>query len=228
MNTSRQSAENKSKITALYLRLSVDDALDGTSNSIINQQKILEDYAAKNGFINVRIFADDGWSGTRWDRPAWQELIAEIEAGNVQILLTKDMSRVGRDYLQVGFYTEVMFRKHNVRFIAVGNNIDSNNQESTEFAPFLNLMSEWYARDCSRKVKTVAHARGNSGIPLNSVPVYGYKRSPNDKTHWIIDEEAAAVVRRIFQMTISRLEKQVLEMQISSITIASLFRVMLT
>jgi DNA invertase Pin-like site-specific DNA recombinase len=144
MNTSRQSAENRNRITALYARLSVDDALDGTSNSIINQQKLLEEYAAKNGFTNVRFYQDDGWSGTRWDRPAWEELIAEVEAGNVSTVIVKDMSRVGRDYLQVGFYTEVMFRKHGVRFIAVSNNIDSDNKESAEFAPFLNLMSEWY------------------------------------------------------------------------------------
>lgn len=202
MNTSRQSAKNRNGITALYERLSVDDALDGTSNSIINQQKILEDYAGKSGFSNVRHFSDDGWSGTRWDRPAWQELIAEIEAGNVSTVIVKDMSRVGRDYLQVGFYTEVMFKKHDVRFIAVSNNIDSDNKESAEFAPFLNLMSEWYARDCSRKIKTVVHAKGNSGIPLSVVPIYGYKRSPDDKNHWIIDEEAAAVVRRMFQMTV--------------------------
>ena len=205
MNTLRQSAktnENRNKITALYARLSVDDAADGISNSIVNQQKILEDYAAKNGFTNVRFFADDGYSGTRWDRPSWTELIAEVEAGNVQTVITKDMSRVGRDYLQVGFYTEVMFRKHNVRFIAISNNIDSNNKESAEFAPFLNLMSEWYARDCSRKVKTVLQTKGNSGTPLANAPIYGYKRSPEDKNHWIIDEEAAAVVRRIYQMFI--------------------------
>ena len=201
LNTSRQTAENKNRITALYARLSVDDAADGTSNSIINQQKILEDYAAKNGFINVRFYADDGYSGTRWDRPAWTDLITEVEAGNVGTVICKDMSRVGRDYLQVGFYTEVMFRKHSVRFIAVSNNIDSDNKESAEFAPFLNLMSEWYARDCSRKVKTVLQAKGNSGKPLTSVPVYGYKRSPDDKDVWIVDNEAAVIVKRIFQMT---------------------------
>jgi hypothetical protein len=144
MNTSRQTAENKNLITGLYDRLSVDDALDGTSNSIINQQNMLEDYAAKHGFSNVRHFTDDGYSGSRWDRPGWKALVEEIEAGNVGVLLCKDMTRIGRDYLQVGFYTEVMFRKHGVRFIAVCNNIDSNNQESAEFAPFLNLMSEWY------------------------------------------------------------------------------------
>jgi len=112
-------------LTAAYARLSVDDAQDGTSNSIINQQKILEDYAAKNGFTNVKFLADDGYSGTRWERPAWTELIAEVEAGNVSTIIVKDMSRVGRDYLQVGFYTEVMFRKHNVRFIAISNNIEA-------------------------------------------------------------------------------------------------------
>jgi DNA invertase Pin-like site-specific DNA recombinase len=205
MNTLRQSAENKNRITALYARLSVDDATDTTSNSIINQQKILEDYAAKNGFTNARFFADDGYSGTRWDRPSWTELIAEVEAGNVQTVITKDMSRVGRDYLQVGFYTEVMFRKHGVRFIAVCNNIDSDNKESAEFAPFLNLMSEWYARDISRKISSAFQAKGNSGKPLTSTPIYGYKKDPNDKDKWLIDEEAAAVVRRIFQMTVDGL-----------------------
>ena len=128
-------------------------------------------------------------------------MIEEVEAGLVEIIIVKDMSRVGRDYLQVGFYTEVMFRKHGVRFIAVSNNIDSENKESAEFAPFLNLMSEWYAKDCSRKVKTVLHAKGNSGKPLTSKPIYGYKRSPDDKDLWLVDDEAAAVVRRIFQMT---------------------------
>jgi hypothetical protein len=189
------------KITALYERLSVDDALDGTSNSIVNQQKILEDYAVKNGFMNIRHFQDDGWSGTRWDRPGWEALIAEIEAGNVATVIVKDMSRVGRDYLQVGFYTEVMFRKHGVRFIAVSNNIDSENKESAEFAPFLNLMSEWYARDCSRKVKTVLQAKGNSGKRTTTKPIYGYKVSPDDKDLWIVNEETAPIIQRIFQMT---------------------------
>ena len=145
MNTSRQAAKiNNTRITALYERLSVDDALDGTSNSIVNQRQILEDFANKNGFTNIQHFSDDGFSGTNWERPGWKALIAEVEAGNVGTVIVKDMSRVGRDYLQVGFYTEVMFKKHGVRFIAVSNNIDSDNKESAEFAPFLNLMSEWY------------------------------------------------------------------------------------
>jgi DNA invertase Pin-like site-specific DNA recombinase len=202
MNTLRQAAKiNNTRITALYERLSVDDALDGTSNSIVNQRQILEDFANKSGFTNIQHFSDDGFSGTNWERPGWKALISEVEAGNVGVIIVKDMSRVGRDYLQVGFYTEVMFRKHGVRFIAVSNNIDSDNKESAEFAPFLNLMSEWYARDCSRKIKTVLHAKGNSGKPMTNTPIYGYKRHPDDKNEWIVDEEAAAIVRRIFQMT---------------------------
>ena len=203
MNTSRQSVKTNNGITALYERLSKEDKTQGDSVSIVNQKAILEDYAIKNGFTNLRHFADDDYSGTNWERPAWKELIAEVEAANVGTVIVKDMSRVGRDYLQVGFYTEVMFRKYNVRFIAVSNNIDSDNKESTEFAPFLNLMSEWYARDCSRKVKTVLQAKGNSGVPLVNYPIYGYKRHPDDKKVWVIDVEAAAVVRRIFQMTIN-------------------------
>jgi len=205
LNTSRQSAENKNRITALYERLSKEDKTQGDSVSIVNQKAILEDYAIRNGFTNIQHFADDDYSGTNWERPAWKALIAEVEAGNVSTVIVKDMSRFGRDYLQVGFYTEVMFRKHGVRFIAVSNNIDSDNKESTEFAPFLNLMSEWYARDISRKISSAFQAKGNSGKPLTSTPIYGYKKDPNDKDKWIIDEEAAAVVRRIFQMTIDGL-----------------------
>ena len=176
------------KITALYSRLSRDDEIDGTSNSILNQRHILEEYAAKNGFGNIRHFQDDGYSGSNWDRPGWTELITEVQAGNVSVCLVKDMSRVGRDYLQVGFYTEVLFRQKGVRFIAVSNGIDSANSESGEFAPFLNIMSEWYAKDTSRKIKTVAHAKGNNGKPLSYNAIYGYKKSPDDKNVWLIDE----------------------------------------
>jgi len=178
------------KITALYSRLSRDDEIDGTSNSILNQRQILEDYAGKNGFGNIRHFQDDGYSGSNWDRPGWTELITEVQAGNVSVCLVKDMSRVGRDYLQVGFYTEVLFRQKGVRFIAVSNGIDSANSESGEFAPFLNIMSEWYAKDTSRKIKTVAHAKGNNGKPLSYNAIYGYKKSPDDKNVWLIDENA--------------------------------------
>ena len=157
------------KITALYERLSRDDEQSGDSNSIVNQKKMLERFATEQGFTNLRHYTDDGWSGTNFDRPDWKRMLADIEDGTVGCVIVKDMSRIGRNYLEVGFYTEVLFRKKNVRFIAISNNVDSAlNDGSNEFAPFLNIMNEWYVRD----------------------------------TLWIIDEEAAAVVRRIYQLII--------------------------
>jgi hypothetical protein len=193
---------NQTKITALYSRLSRDDELAGESNSITTQKRILAEYAGKNGFANVRHFSDDGFSGVNFDRPAWKELAAEVEAGNVAAVIAKDLSRVGRDYLQTGFYTEVLFREKGVRFIAIANNIDSENQDSAEFAPFLNIMSEWYARDNSRKLKTAFRSKGKSGKRTTNKSVYGYLKDPNDKTKWIVDTEVAPIIQRIFQMTI--------------------------
>lgn len=198
----KQANKDTSQITALYERLSRDDELVGDSNSIINQKKILEDYALKNGFTNVIHFTDDGFSGGNFERPGWKQLAAEVEAGRVGTVIVKDMSRLGRDYLQVGFYTEVLFREKGVRFIAISNSIDSVNRDSGEFAPFLNIMSEWYLRDTSRKVKAVKTAKGMEGKRLTSAPIYGYNRDPNDKDKWIIDPEAAEVVRRIFMLTL--------------------------
>jgi DNA invertase Pin-like site-specific DNA recombinase len=189
------------KITALYERLSRDDELQGESNSITNQKKILEDYALKNGFTNLSHFTDDGISGTTFDRKGWNSMLAEVEAGNVAAVICKDLSRIGRDYLKVGFYTEVLFHEKGVRFIAISNNIDSATGEN-EFAPFMNIMAEWYARDTSRKIKTVLHAKGNSGKHMTNSAVYGYRKSQDDKNLWLIDEEAASIVRRIFRMTI--------------------------
>ncbi len=194
----RQTDNNK--ITALYERLSRDDDMTGDSNSIINQKRYLEDYAAQHGFTNCVHYTDDGWSGGNFDRPAWKRMIADIEAGQVSTVLVKDMSRAGRDYLQTGFYTEVMFREHNVRFIAVANGVDSADQNSNEFAPFLNIMNEWYLRDCSRKIRAFYQVKARSGKPTTNVALYGYIKDPEDKDHWLIDEEAAAVVRRIYQM----------------------------
>lgn len=140
------------KITALYERLSRDDEQSGDSNSIVNQKKMLEKYATEQGFTNLRHYTDDGWSGTNFDRPDWKRMLADIEDGIVGCVIVKDMSRIGRNYLEVGFYTEVLFRKKNVRFIAISNNVDSAlNDGSNEFAPFLNIMNEWYVRDTSRK-----------------------------------------------------------------------------
>ena len=152
-----------SKITALYERLSRDDDLNGESNSITNQKKYLEDYARRNGFTNIRHFTDDGFSGVNFNRPSFQELIKEVEAGNVATIIVKDMSRLGRNYLQVGFYTEVLFPQKDVRFLAINNSIDSNNASDNDFAPFLNIMNEWYAKDTSNKIKAVSETSGTAG-----------------------------------------------------------------
>ena len=195
--------EKKEKYTALYERLSCDDDLAGDSNSITNQKKYLELYAAEHGFLNCVHYTDDGWSGGNFERPSWKRLIADIEAGKVGTVLAKDMSRIGRDYLQTGYYTEVFFRQHSIRFIAIGNGIDSNDQNSSEYAPILNVMNEFYLRDFSRKQKAAYQARSRTGIPTTNHEIYGYKKDPDQKHHWLIDEEAAAVVRRIFQLSVN-------------------------
>lgn len=188
-------------ITALYERLSRDDNLSGDSNSIINQKRYLESYAAGHGFSNCVHYTDDGWSGGNFERPSWKRLVADVEAGKVAHVIVKDMSRIGRDYLQTGFYTEVLFRQHGVHFVAVGNGVDSDDAGSSEFAPFLNIMNEWYLRDLSRKQKTAVRVKGESGKPTTNCAIYGYKKDPQDRYRWLIDEEAAAVVRRIFLLT---------------------------
>ena len=189
------------KITALYERLSRDDEVAGDSNSIVNQKLQLESYAAQHGFTNCVHYTDDGWSGGNFERPDWKRLIADIEAGKVGCVIAKDMSRIGRDYLQTGFFTEVLFREKGVRFIAIGNGVDSADQSTGEFAPFINIMSEWYLRDCSRKQCAAYQARGHAGKPTTNHAIYGYRKDPEDKHHWLIDEEAAAVVRRIFRLS---------------------------
>ncbi len=194
--------QESEKITALYERLSRDDDQVGDSNSIVNQKKYLESYAEQKGYTNCRHYTDDGWSGGNFDRPAWKQLMSDIESGNVAHVIVKDMSRIGRDYLQTGFYTEVMFRQHGVHFVAIANSVDSDDQNSSEFAPFLNIMNEWYLRDLSRKQRTAIRVKGESGKPTTNCAIYGYKKDPNDKNKWLIDEEAAAVVRRIFRLTI--------------------------
>lgn len=163
---------------------------------------MLEEYAKNNGFSNLVHYTDDGYSGGNFERPSWKRLVADIESGKVGCVIAKDMSRIGRDYLQTGFYTEVMFRQQGIRFIAITNGVDSNDKNSGEFAPFLNIMNEWYLRDCSRKQIAAYKARGNAGIPTTNHALYGYKKGPADKHHWIIDEEAAAIVKRIFNLTI--------------------------
>ncbi len=190
---------SQTKITALYERLSHDDELQGESNSISNQKQLLEDYAKRNGLANIRHFTDDGISGTRFDRPGFQAMLEQIEDGKVEAVCIKDMSRLGRDYLQVGIYMETM-RKSGVRLIAINDGVDSFNGED-DFTPFRNIMNEWYARDTSKKIKSTFQAKGKAGKHVASSPPYGYMKSPEDKEKWIVDEEAAVIVRRIFRMT---------------------------
>lgn len=200
---SRQSytaVKNNDKITALYCRLSRDDELQGDSNSIKNQKAILQKYADDNGFTNTEFFVDDGYSGTNFDRPDWQRLISLVEEGRIGTIIVKDMSRLGRDYLKVGYYTEVLFPGSDIRFIAINNNVDSANQHDSDFTPFLNIINEWYAKDTSKKIRAVFKSKGQSGKPLCTNPPYGYIKDPEDKTRWIVDEEAAKVVREAFRL----------------------------
>ena len=188
------------KITALYCRLSRDDELQGDSNSIVNQKNILSKYAKENGFKNLKYFVDDGFSGTNFNRPSWNDLIALVEENKVDAIIVKDMSRLGRDYLKVGFYTEVMFVEKNIRFIAINNGIDSANQTDSDFTPFLNIINEWYAKDTSKKIRAVMKAKGESGKHLTTRPPFGYMKSPDDKTKWIVDDEAAQIIKKIFAL----------------------------
>lgn len=188
------------RITALYERLSRDDEMQGESNSITNQKKYLEDYAVQHGFGNIQHFSDDGYSGTSLNRPAFNSLLTEIEAGRVGTVIVKDMSRFGRNYLQVGFYTEMMFPKKNVRFIAANNGVDSANPADNDFTPFLNIMNEWYAKDTSKKIKAVFKAKMRDGKRVSGAVPYGYYRKPEDKQTLYVDEASASVVRRIFQL----------------------------
>ena len=189
------------QITALYARLSQEDALDGDSNSIVNQKAVLSKYADDNGFTNPVFFIDDGVSGVTFDRPNFNRMIAEIEAGNVGTVIVKDMSRLGRDYLKVGYYTEIFFVERDVRYIAINDGVDSAKGDN-DFTPFRNLFNDFYAKDTSKKVRAIKKAQGMAGEHLTNPP-YGYKVDPNDKKKWIVDEEAAAVVKRIFDLCIA-------------------------
>lgn len=198
-----QSKNKKAKaeemgITALYNRLSRDDGTDSESNSIANQKKLLSQKAKEFGLINTRYYVDDGYTGTNFNRPAFQQMIEDIEMGYVTTVMVKDLSRLGRDYVSVGNYTDSYFPNHNVRFIAVNDGIDSDEGES-EIAPFKNILNEMYARDISKKIRSSHRLRGNAGEPL-SPPPFGYTKSPENNKKWIIDPEAAAIVKRIYKM----------------------------
>jgi len=189
-------AMSSEELTALYCRLSRDDELQGDSNSIVNQKKILEKYAREHGYSNFKFYVDDGISGTTFNRPGFQQMIADIEAGLVKRVIIKDMSRFGRDYLQVGIYTEIMFPEHDIHFIAVNDGVDST-QGDNEFTPFRNIINEWYAKDTSKKIRAVMKVKGNAGEHLTVLPPYGYMKSSDDKKQWVKDEEAAQVVYEI-------------------------------
>ena len=187
-------------VTALYARLSKDDDLVGDSNSIVHQKEILAKYAKEHGFVNCEFYVDDGFSGTNFNRPDFQRLMADAEEGKISTVIVKDMSRFGRDYIMVGYYTEIYFSNLDIRFIAINDNVDSSIQTENDLTPFKNVFNEWYARDTSKKIRAVFKAKGNSGKHLTTNPPFGYKKDPNDKDKWIIDDEAADTVRRIFQM----------------------------
>lgn len=188
------------KTTALYCRLSRDDEYSGDSMSIQNQKAMLEHFASENGHTNCKFFIDDGVSGTTFERKGFQEMIAEIENGNVGTVIVKDLSRLGREYLQTGYYTEIMFPKYDVRFIAVNDNVDSSNGDN-EFAPFKNIINEWYARDISRKIRSTFRTKALKGEFFGTTTPYGYRKSPKNK-HKLIPDENAPTVQRMFQMAL--------------------------
>lgn len=190
--------KNQIGITALYCRLSRDDGTESESNSIGNQKKLLSQKAKEMGLTDTKYYVDDGYTGTNFNRPGFQQLIDDIEIGLVSAVMVKDLSRLGRDYVSVGNYTDSYFPEHNIRFIAVNDAIDSNEGES-EIAPFKNILNEMYARDISKKIRSSHRLRGSMGEPL-SQPPYGYMKSSENKKKWIIDPEAATVVKSIFKM----------------------------
>ena len=190
---------DKDKITALYCRLSRDDENEGISGSIKNQTEILQQYADENGFKNTRLFIDDGFSGTNFDRPAFNEIMKLGEEGKIGTLIVKDHSRLGRNRLVVGSLLEEEFDRMGIRYIAIMDNIDTKNGIS-DLVPMQDWFNEWHAKNTSDKVRKVFKSKGESGKPLTSNPPYGYMKDPNDKYKWIIDEPAAKIVKRIFQM----------------------------
>ena len=187
-------------ITALYCRLSRDDGAEGESNSIANQKKLLAKYAKEHGFTNTKFYVDDGYTGTNFNRPGFQQMLEDMEMGYISTVIVKDSSRFGRNYLEVGQYTDYYFPEHNIRFIAINDCIDSENGED-DFSAFRNVMNEMYAKDISRKVRSSHRLRGNAGEPL-APPPYGYVKDPENKKKWIIDPDAAEIVRRIFRLCI--------------------------
>ena len=194
----RQSEQNK--ITALYCRLSQDDRREDESNSIVNQKALLNEYARKHRFKNLQFFIDDGYSGTNFDRPDFRRMEQGIENKEIGTVIVKDMSRLGRNYLQVGIYTDIVFPENDVRFIAVNDNVDSAVQTDFDMTPIRNFCNDLYARDTAKKIKSTLKMKGESGKHLTTIPPFGYEKDKEDKNKWLIDEEAAETVRYIFNL----------------------------
>ena len=194
--------ETDTGITALYCRLSQDDGNVGDSDSIINQKKILAEYAERNGYTPYQFYIDDGFSGTNFERPQFKQMIEDAKKGTVKRIICKDLSRFGRDYIKVGLHTEFIFPDKDIHFIAVNDDVDSNVQKDNDLAPFKNLFNEWYARDTSKKIKAVKKAKGLAGEHMSCVAPYGYRKNPDNPKEWLIDEESAEVVREIFRLCV--------------------------
>ena len=191
---------NNDKITALYCRLSKDDGTNNESMSISTQKTMLKDYAKRNGFLNCQFYVDDGYSGTNYDRPAFRQLMEDIQDGEVSTLITKDLSRLGRNYLETGTYIEVFFPNHNVRYIAINDGVDSIDNAQMDITPFRNIINEMYAKNTSRKIKSALHARKMQGKYMATTAPFGYKKDENDHNHLVIDEVTAPVVELIFSI----------------------------
>lgn len=186
--------------TALYLRLSKDDGTDNESSSIQTQKEMLTRYCRDNGFTICQTYIDDGWSGTNSDRPAFQRMLSDIEDGKINCVITKDLSRLGRNYIEVGGYTELFFPEHGVRYIAITDGVDTSKGSTMDITPFKNLLNDMYAQDISRKIKSALLTKQKQGKYIGTKAPYGYEKDPADKNHLIVNEKYAVIVRRMFRM----------------------------
>ena len=202
LQSNRKIKHLEQQYTALYTRLSSDDDLEGDSNSIKNQKLLLSEYAKENRFRNIRFYIDDGYSGSNFERPAFKRLLNDIENGEISTVIVKDMSRFGRDHILVGYYTKYYFPDADVRFIAIYDQMDTETNPDDDIIPFKNILNEMYAKDCSRKIKAVMKAKGNSGKHLTTIPPLGYMKDPENKEKWIVDEEGALIVKEIFNLCV--------------------------
>ena len=207
---------NENRITALYCRLSQDDGREGESNSIVNQRALLNEFARKNHFKNLQFFVDDGYSGTTFDRPQFRKMERLIENGEVGTVIVKDMSRLGRNYLQVGMYTDIVFPENNVRFIAINDNVDSDVQTEFDMTPIRNFCNELFARDTAKKIKTTFKMKGEQGEHLATRPPLGYKKDEKDPNKWVIDEPAAEIIRKIFKLCMGGMGPQQIAKQLET------------